>query len=107
MKYLALLLPVLCLVGCQEPAKPEPVAPVVAPQPVPEAVAVYGFYQANCAPCKQMYPQWRALTNFSWVNVKRQPVLALKYKVTSTPTTIFLDKDGNVIRRVEGYVEKL
>lgn len=108
MKYLALLLPVLMLMGCQEAPKPTPAEPiVVAPAPVPEATQALGFYQANCAPCKRMYPQWKAIEGFQWVNVKRQPVLALKYKITQTPTTIFLDANGNVLKRIEGYVESL
>ena len=39
------------------------------------------------------------------VDINKEPELAAKYNVFGTPTTVFLDSDGNNVSSIEGYVE--
>lgn len=72
-------------------------------------------YASWCGPCKAMnrdvFPDQSvgALFNANFINLKidmekgNGPDVARGYKVNAYPTLLFLDEDGKVVHRVEGY----
>jgi thiol:disulfide interchange protein DsbD len=72
------------------------------------------FYATWCGPCQQLdkntlsNPQVKDKLNSSYIPVKidvdKNPEIVSKYKVYGYPTLVFLNPDGNEIKRIEGYV---
>lgn len=74
-----------------------------------EKPIVIDFYADWCGPCRQISPLFDQLKDkygdridFRRVNVDEDGVLAAKYDVTSIPTFIFLDSEGNLLSKVTG-----
>ena len=65
----------------------------------------------GCVPCKMMRPVMEKVTDnydnvrvlFYETNSDSGRAIAQKYRVRLIPTQIFLDNDGNVVKRHEGY----
>ena len=65
-----------------------------------------------CGPCQMMVPIFDELSKelsdkykFAKINIDEERDLAVKYNVSSIPTFIFI-KDGEVIGREMGYMDK-
>ena len=104
MKYLPLLLALL-IMGCAKPKHETtynihlpPAAPVVADE---SDVEIIGFTQRQCDPCKLMKPEWEKVGAKVYM-LPRYQVLAQKYNITETPTTLWL-RNGEVVKRQDGY----
>ena len=65
-----------------------------------------------CADCKIMTPRWEEIEKeHPWLETEMiklddSPDATKKYDMTSIPTFIFLDKEGNEILRMSKLVEK-
>ncbi|MDY6788036.1 MAG: thioredoxin family protein [candidate division WOR-3 bacterium] len=65
----------------------------------------------ECVPCKMMRPVMEKVTEnydnvrvlFYEINSDSGQAVARKYKVRLIPTQIFLDNDGNIVKRHEGF----
>jgi thioredoxin 1 len=73
---------------------------------------VIKFSAVWCSPCKVYSPVFEAVSKevedhtFESVDIEDSPELATKYKITSVPTTIHLDDNGEEIGRVSGALPK-
>jgi thiol-disulfide isomerase/thioredoxin len=65
-----------------------------------------------CADCKIMSPRWEEIEKeYPWLETKMiqlddEPEASKKYNMTSIPTFIFFDKEGQEILRMSKLVEK-
>jgi thioredoxin 1 len=65
-----------------------------------------------CADCKIMVPRWEEIEKeYPWLETEMiklddEPGASEKYKMTSIPTFIFFDKEGQEILRMSKLVEK-
>lgn len=72
---------------------------------------VIDFWAAWCGPCKMLAPEFEQVSeeikdvNFCKINVDDEGELALKLKVISIPTILFI-KDGVVTDKTVGYMPK-
>lgn len=65
----------------------------------------------KCVPCKMMRPVMERVTEnydnvrvlFYEVNSDSGQAIAKKYKVRLIPTQVFLDNEGNIVKRHEGF----
>lgn len=80
----------------------------VAGSPVSTPVAI-DFYADWCGPCRQISPLFDQLADkygdrieFKRVNIDEDGQLAAQYGITSIPTFIFLDAEGNVVNKIVG-----
>lgn len=59
---------------------------------------------------KEVYPNYKTQLNYKEVrvdeNTKEMTKMIKKYDVVLVPTLVYLDKDGNIIKKTEGFVEK-
>jgi thioredoxin-related protein len=68
------------------------------------------FGKTECIWCEHMAPYLKQIkedypkTSIYYVNTDKDIAGTLKHHVIVLPTALFLDKDGNVIGRVEGYL---
>ena len=81
-------------------------ASVVYQQGLP---TVIDFYATWCGPCKAISPFFEKLkgeysdkVNFVSIDVDQDTETAMKYSVSAMPTFVFLDADGNEIKRIVG-----
>lgn len=70
---------------------------------------VIDFYATWCGPCKAISPFFEKLkgeysdkVNFVSIDVDQDTETAMKYSVSAMPTFVFLDADGNEIKRIVG-----
>lgn len=70
---------------------------------------VIDFYATWCGPCKAISPVFEKLkgeysdkVNFVSIDVDQDTETAMKYSVSAMPTFVFLDADGNEIKRIVG-----
>ena len=74
------------------------------------------FTSNMCGECKRVEPVVQeAVTKYQdtiqyivipvQINNKYNQEMISKYKVTLVPTIIILDKNGNLVKRIEGYVD--
>lgn len=70
---------------------------------------VIDFYADWCGPCRQIAPLFDQLADkyddrivFKRVNVDESEQLAAQYGITSIPTFVFIDAQGNVVNKVVG-----
>ncbi len=70
------------------------------------------FWATWCGPCMMLSPiieeiaeEYSDFLKVGKVNVDEQPVTSLEYKVSSIPT-LMLFKDGKVVKKSVGYMEK-
>ena len=77
--------------------------------------SVIKFYSTMCLDCKKLdvvtkevMPKYADKLNYQAYNVqnsdKSVDVLVQKYGVTLVPTMVFISKDGNVVKKTEGYL---
>lgn len=71
------------------------------------------FTATWCPPCRKMKPIVEELTdtyedmmNFVVIDIDENEDLANQYAIEVIPTYIFIDRKGNVLKRVEGAVEQ-
>ena len=76
----------------------------------PEKIVIIDFWAVWCSPCKIFAPVFKKLHQeyqndflFVKINVDDNPNIALKYGVSSIPTTVFL-KGGNLLKSIVGSV---
>ncbi len=72
------------------------------------------FDQDNCVYCDMFNDEVLSNKNVQnelnekfivlFVDINKHPDIAAKYKVYGTPTTQFLDSNGNEVYKIEGYV---
>ncbi|MBL1216964.1 MAG: thioredoxin [Planctomycetes bacterium] len=67
----------------------------------------------TCIPCKMMAPildQLRAdfdgEMDVEFINVRKEPAAATAYSVVLIPTQIFIDRDGRILARHEGFMSR-
>ena len=70
---------------------------------------VIDFYATWCGPCKAISPFFEKLkgeysdkVNFVSIDVDQDTETAMKYSVSAMQTFVFLDADGNEIKRIVG-----
>ncbi len=68
---------------------------------------------STCIPCKEMVPvlakvkkMYEGKAVVKIIDVYENPEAANRYEIRVVPTQIFLDKDGNVVFRHEGFFSK-
>ena len=63
------------------------------------------FSASWCMPSKRFLKEIQAagINNYTLIDVDRDDTLASLYSITSVPTTLLLDNDGNVIKKWVGY----
>jgi thioredoxin 1 len=69
------------------------------------------FSAVWCGPCKMLGPVVEMVTNeldldVRKVDVDASPELTAKYSVSSVPTLVFLNKDGEEVKRSVGFIPK-
>ncbi|KKN25811.1 hypothetical protein LCGC14_0880990 [marine sediment metagenome] len=76
----------------------------------PEKIVIIDFWAVWCSPCKIFAPVFKKLHQeyqndflFVKINVDDNPNIALKYRVSSIPTTVFL-KRGKLLKSIVGSV---
>ncbi|HEC37786.1 MAG TPA: thioredoxin, partial [bacterium] len=75
-----------------------------------EKIVIIDFWAVWCSPCKIFAPVFKKLHQeyqndflFVKINVDDNPNIALKYRVSSIPTTVFL-KRGKLLKSIVGSV---
>lgn len=70
---------------------------------------VIDFSATWCPPCRAIAPyvheldkEFAGKVNFQYVDVDADPEMSQKYNITSIPTFILLDPDGNIVETVNG-----
>jgi len=80
-------------------------------QVINSGVVLVDFFANWCGPCKMLGPVLEELSNeysnveFVKVDVDASEEIAARYGIMSIPT-IYLFKDGQIIARTMGYVDK-
>lgn len=75
--------------------------------------ALLDLGSTNCAPCKELQPVFTALNEeygetidikfFDIASTSEGAAIANYYRVNLMPTLLFLDKNGNEVKRVSGF----
>jgi len=75
------------------------------------------FYSSMCYDCQRLektmgevYPSYSDKINYKGIQTQERDRKTLdlikEYNVTLVPTTIFMNKNGEILRRVEGFMDK-
>lgn len=79
------------------------------------SIRVLDFYATWCIPCKKLdfylklFENKYSNVNFEKINIEKEETMHLtdKYKIKSLPTIIILDKNNNILSRIEGFDPQL
>ncbi len=75
--------------------------------------AVIDFWATWCGPCKRLAPtieelavEYEGRVNIGKCDVEEDEDLATQYRVSSIPTVVFIDGQGNMVNRLVGLQSK-
>lgn len=83
-----------------------------------QGARIVKFYSPMCSDCvkiskemKKILPKYKDTILFEEINVSEQTDknkdMIKKYNITLVPTLLFLDKNGNLVKKIEGYAENV
>ena len=78
-----------------------------------EKIIVIDFFATWCGPCKALAPIMEKMEqkygnrfNFKRIDVDEEPALAEQYQVSSIPTLVFINQEGEVLQQVVGLQDE-
>ena len=88
--------------------------PAAVPEvPVKGMVTMVDIGADKCIPCKMMAPimkeleeEYKGKAAIIFIDVSKNPEQAARFAIRAIPTQIFYDKDGKVVQRHEGFMDK-